>query len=85
MQQAAVIDGDLEQKKNSLISKLCASAAKYYEDCYKETAHLVSEDGSSHVDEPAEFGIEEAGLEDEFLGEDSDSDPTRADQDQVTL
>ncbi|KAM9923978.1 hypothetical protein OXX59_004859 [Metschnikowia pulcherrima] len=73
-----VIDGDLEQKKNSLISKLCASAAKYYEDSYKETAHLVSEDGSSYVDEPAEFGIEEAGSEDEFLGEDSDFDPNES-------
>lgn len=67
-----VIDGDLEQKKNSLISKLCASAAKYYEDAHTETAHLVDEDGVSVALQYTEFDIKETGLDDEILGDEND-------------
>ncbi|RLV93783.1 Vacuolar protein-sorting protein BRO1 [Spathaspora sp. JA1] len=34
-----VITNDLEQKKNSLISKLCKSTSKFYEDCYNMINH----------------------------------------------
>ena len=42
------ISGDLEQKKNSLISKLCASTANNYNNCVK-MFNIDNEGGSSNV------------------------------------
>ncbi|ODV81530.1 vacuolar protein-sorting protein BRO1 [Suhomyces tanzawaensis NRRL Y-17324] len=50
-----VISGDLEQKKNSLISKLCRSTASHYEECFKMIRELDTDVGSvSTTDEERE-------------------------------
>ncbi|GEQ72311.1 hypothetical protein JCM33374_g5998 [Metschnikowia sp. JCM 33374] len=71
-----VIDGDLAQTKNSLIAKLCASAANSYAECHADTAHLVNDDGSSALGDQPEFGIRESGIEDDILtlGDDQNDD-----------
>lgn len=66
-----VIDGDLEQKKNSLISKLCRSTSKYYEDCYDVTKHLPFAEA---LPSPS-FAIKEVGLDDEELTLDELDEP----------
>ncbi|OBA24291.1 BRO1-domain-containing protein [Metschnikowia bicuspidata var. bicuspidata NRRL YB-4993] len=76
-----VIDGDLEQKKNSLIAKLCASAAKYYEDCHRSTAHLMHEDEYSVLGDYGGFTIKETGLDDEVLDLENQDDELLADYD----
>lgn len=67
-----VIDGDLEQKKNSLISKLCKSTATHYENCFSNCSHLLNAD--STPEDRSTFAIVEAGLDDEDL-EDVEDDP----------
>lgn len=57
-----VIDGDLEQKKNSLIAKLCRSTANYYEECYNVISHLSHADG---YESSSTYAIVESGLDDE--------------------
>lgn len=52
-----VIDGDLEQKKNSLISKLCRSTAKHYEECSNVCSHLLTEDGAASVRKNSTFAV----------------------------
>lgn len=59
-----VIDGDLEQKKNSLISKLCKATANHYHECYAVCAHLLTSEGASSVKDHSTFSIVEAGLDD---------------------
>lgn len=39
-----VISGDLEQKKNSLIAKLCSATAAHYEGCFLMISHLTGAD-----------------------------------------
>ncbi|CAH2355083.1 vacuolar protein-sorting protein Bro1p [[Candida] railenensis] len=46
-----VISGDMEQKKNSLISKLCKGTASYYEECFKMVSHLKSKVGDGGLEE----------------------------------
>lgn len=52
-----VIDGDLEQKKNSLISKLCKSTSKHYQDCFDSCSHLLTPEGSSAVSDHSTFAV----------------------------
>lgn len=52
-----VIDGDLEQKKNSLISKLCRSAAKHYEECFNVCSHLLTGEGAASVSKNSTFAV----------------------------
>ncbi|KAF3993087.1 hypothetical protein FT663_00911 [Candidozyma haemuli var. vulneris] len=69
-----VIDGDLEQKKNSLISKLCKSTATQYENCFSNCSHLLNIDSSSPADQST-FAIVEAGLDDDDGLDDIENDP----------
>lgn len=70
-----VITGDLEQKKNSLISKLCQATANYYEECHKlvNQAKGSSQSGFGAVedDDDDEEENNDDGFEDELdiLGE----------------
>lgn len=58
-----VIDSDFEQKKNSLIAKLCLSTANQYEECYNNCDHLTNSESS----EQSTFEIVESGLDEEEL------------------
>lgn len=69
-----VIDGDLEQKKNSLIAKLCKSTSIHYEHCFSCCSHLLNSSSSSEEDQST-FAIVEAGLDDDDL-ESIENDPT---------
>lgn len=60
-----VIDGDLEQKKNSLISKLCKSTSKHYGECFEACRHLLTAEGASSVSDHSTFAIIEDGLDDD--------------------
>lgn len=53
-----VIDGDLEQKKNNLIARLCASTAKYYDDCFTVVDHLLTPEGSAAINNDSTFALE---------------------------
>lgn len=67
-----VIDGDLEQKKNSLIAKLCASTATYYEDCYKVVGHLSTPEGSASVSNHSTFSLEDGSINDLSFDDETD-------------
>lgn len=67
-----VIDGDLEQKKNGLIAKLCASTATYYEDCFKVVSHLSTPEGSASVSNHSTFSLEDGGIDDVSTDDDLD-------------
>lgn len=69
-----VIDGDLEQKKNSLIAKLCSSTAKHYQQCYDATKHLLTAEGASEISRDSTFAITDTSIEDDILGLDSGED-----------
>lgn len=69
-----VIDGDLEQKKNSLISKLCKSTANHYHECYNVCAHLLTAEGAASVKDHSTFSIVEAGLDDDEAALESGDD-----------
>lgn len=69
-----VISGDLDQSKNSLISKLCRSTSNYYDDCFNCVSHLLNHHENS-VGPSSTYAIVEDGLDDEDE-EDSDSKPT---------
>lgn len=60
-----VIDGDLEQKKNSLISKLSKSTANHYQECFSVCAHLLTDEGAKSISEHSTFSIIESGLDDD--------------------
>ncbi|SGZ58263.1 CIC11C00000002847 [Sungouiella intermedia] len=62
-----VIDGDLEQKKNSLISKLCKGTANHYAECFSVCAHLLTAEGIASLSDQSTFSIVEAGLDDDEL------------------
>lgn len=68
-----VIDGDLEQKKNSLIAKLCRSTANHFEACYGVVGHL-SESGAAAISLHSTYAVvdsldELSNAEDESVGE----------------
>lgn len=67
-----VVDGDLEQKKNSLVSKLALSTAKHFALCYGSTSHLITSEGAPNFSQ--NFSITEVGLEPEVLGLDEDDE-----------
>lgn len=52
-----VIDGDLEQKKNSLISKLCRSTAKHYEECFNVCSHLLTGEGAASLSKHSTYAV----------------------------
>lgn len=61
-----VIDGDLEQKKNSLISKLCMSTSTHYQQCFAACSRFLNADSAdSSLDEQSTFAVVEAGINDE--------------------
>lgn len=62
-----VIDGDLEQKKNSLISRLCKGTANHYAECFSVCAHLLTADGAASINDQSTFSIVEAGLDDDEI------------------
>ncbi|ABN64959.2 protein-tyrosine-phosphatase [Scheffersomyces stipitis CBS 6054] len=67
-----VITGDLEGKKNSLVSKLCRSASVHYEECHNMTSYISSL--GSNFDDFAVVDSED--LEEDFLDKPDDSDET---------
>lgn len=69
-----VIDGDLEQKKNSLIARLCASTATYYEDCFKVVSHLLTPAGSASVSSHSTFVLEDGGIDDLSTDDETDAE-----------
>ncbi|QRG36031.1 hypothetical protein FDK38_000358 [Candidozyma auris] len=69
-----VIDGDVEQKKNLLISKICRGTANHYERCFSSCSHLLNADTS--ISDQSTFAIVEAGLDEDDELEDIDNDPT---------
>lgn len=58
-----VIDGDLEQKKNSLISKLCKGTANHYAECFSVCAHLLTPEGAASITDHSTFSIVEADMD----------------------
>lgn len=61
-----VIDGDLDQSKNSLILKLCKATANHYTTCFAACAHLLNADSAdSSLDEQSTFAVVESGINDE--------------------
>ena len=73
-----VISGDLEQKKNSLISKLCRSTASHYESSFNMVSHLAKGDVSTGINEYTIVDTEDE--EDEgFLENPADEDEDSSD------
>lgn len=73
-----VISGDLEQKKNSLISKLCRSTANHYESSYNMVSHLAKGDLSIGTSEYTIVDTEEDEVEN-FLDTPEDEDEDSSD------
>lgn len=67
-----VISGDLEQKKNSLIAKLCRGTSNHYTECYNMVGHI---DTTNLDDSHDEFTVLDTNedLED-LIGDDNDTD-----------
>lgn len=65
-----VIDGDLEQKKNTMIAKLCASTARYYDDCEKVIKHLSTPEGLAAVSTHSTIALTESDNDDLLSDED---------------
>lgn len=67
------ISGDLEQKKNSLISKLCLGASNHYSECYKLVSN-ITESGTSTGSSHDEFAVIDTsdGVDDILGGDDEE-------------
>ncbi|WPK23045.1 hypothetical protein PUMCH_000269 [Australozyma saopauloensis] len=57
------IDGDLEQKMNSVIAKLCTSTAQCFDECYKVISHLSTAEGASKVSNHSTYAVTESDVE----------------------
>lgn len=77
-----VITGDLEQQKNSLIAKLCASAGEHYHECFKMIDSAVPESVST-----SEFDlIDDVEQEDELEAiVDEPYDPNSKPSNKITI
>lgn len=76
-----VIDGDLEQKKNSLIAKLCSSTAHHYEECFSMCSHLLNEkkfDSDHSTYEIIDTSVDDGEL---AYGSDDDANGPNVEQD----
>lgn len=65
-----VIDGDLEQKKNTMIAKLCASTARYYDECENVISHLSTPEGLANVSTHSTIALTDSDIEDSLSEDD---------------